>query len=102
MQLDHFHNDKRNLPRVAQISVWFKTSFFFGVVNNDPNPSKLTSSNLRKSPCMIHLYSPLIDFVSEKETPTNAYAIRSAAKTNVHAFSMLIFAKKRVCAGANC
>jgi len=40
---------------------------------------------------MIHLNTLLINFVSGKKTPTNAYAVRPAAKITVRAISALIF-----------
>jgi len=61
------------------------------MVNNGANASKITISNLKscESCCMICL-NRSINVASERETPTNAYAIRSAAKITVNAFSTLI------------
>ncbi len=42
----HFYNDKRNLPRAAQITACFKTCFFRALNN---------AANLSKLHCVIHL-----------------------------------------------
>ncbi len=54
------------------------------------NASNLMSENVSKSCCVIHLNTFLINVVSERETPTNAYSVRSSAKITVHALSELI------------
>ncbi len=58
----------------AQITACFKTCFW--ALNNGTNTSNLTSANVGKSRCVINL-----NFASDRETPRNAYSIRSGAKT---------------------
>jgi len=60
------NNDQHNLPRAAQISVWFKTCFFWEV-NNGANTSKLTSANLSKSHCVNYLNTLLPYILCLKE-----------------------------------
>ncbi len=57
----------------------------FWALNYGTNISKLTGANLNKSCCVIHLNN----FVSEMETLTNAYAVRSAAKITVRFIACL-------------
>ncbi len=48
------------------------------MLNHGANTSNMTSANVSKSSCVIHLNTP-INFASERETPTNAYSIRCAS-----------------------
>ncbi len=71
---------------------------FFGVVNNGTNTSKLTTANLSKITLCDSFKHPSINCVPERETPTSAYAIRSAEKMTVPTpfganFSMRVFSK---------
>ncbi len=50
----------------------------FWALNNGANTSNLTSANVGKSRCVIHFN---FNFSSDRETPRNAYSIRSGAKT---------------------
>jgi len=85
---DHyFHNDQHNLPRAAQTTVASGLKHAFWAINNGTDISELTSANLSKSACMIHLNTLLTYiFEFERETPTNAYAIKSN-------FSLGVFTK---------
>lgn len=57
---------------------------FYRGVNNGANTSKLNNATLNKIMLRdsFKLYPP-INFASERESPTNAHAIRSAAKTTL-------------------
>ncbi len=60
-------------------------------LNNGANASNLTSANVIKNAFRNSFeHSPPITFASEREIPTNTYAIRSGAKITVHACSALI------------
>lgn len=58
------------------------SDMLFWMLNNSTNTSKLTTTDLSKSHCIIKYFPPII-FAYEMETPTNAYAIRPAAKITV-------------------
>ncbi len=55
----------------------------FLALNNGANISNLTSANISNLHCMIYFNTVIPLIVSESETPTNAYSIRSGTKITV-------------------